>query len=171
MCLRTKTLIIHPLKHLAFWGAFFSCLLCIFGILKSICSVLCVSPPGPEYVMDASSTICYATYSKCFAGSTCSGCIRPANQPVGLSLRSPVALRLARRVEREAPIKKKVYSKHFPKNNLAIHPLLVKLEKNCSWINTSNHVSASLQIIELKVKQLHPCRNYSSATQELLKSK
>lgn len=122
--------------------------------------------------MDASSTICYATYSKCFAGSTCSGCTRPANQPARLSLRSPVCAALGLFFNgRETPIKKKVYSLHFPKNNLAIHPLLVKLEKNCSWINTSNHVSAPLQVIELKVKQLHPCRNYSSATQELLKSK
>lgn len=170
LCLRTKTLIIHPLKHLVFWGTLFSCLLRIFGILKSICIFVFLLQvqstswmPHQQYVMQPTVSASPVLPAVAALG-------RPISRRVCLCVLLS-ALRLARRVERETPIQKKLCSLHFPKNNLAIHPLLVKLERNCSWINTSNHVSAPLQVIELKVKQLHPCRNYSSTAQELLKSK
>lgn len=170
LCPRTKTLIIHPLKHLAFWGEFFSFIaffwnseinlhFCVFLLQVQSTSWM----PHQQYVMQPTVSASPVLTAVAALG-------RPISRRVCLCVLLS-ALRLARRVERETPIQKKVYSLHFPKNNLAIHPLLVKLERNCSWINTFNHVSAPLQVIELKVKQLHPCRNYSSTAQELLKSK
>lgn len=89
----------------------------------------------------------------------------PVLPAAALSLLSPVCAALGQTCqERKSQLKKKkVYSLHFPKNNLALCLLLFKLERNCSWIDTSNHVSAPLRVIESKVKQFHPCRNYSSA--------